>query len=174
MHICFNVKTCVSSKKHKNNRIKKIGIIGVGEGSTEHWRRFCENIGITQYDLIKETGATFKLGIYFKNWSNNDYLHNVAHPYATLYGDYYIGYGLSIANRVPKDFLNSNLIWKNRFVARFSEDKNLVPTNQYHFDTHKLNNYLHKLCLEREIELVDDEIIDAEICETTGKKSNII
>ena len=31
---------------------KNIGIVGVGEGSTEHWKDFMDHAGINQYDLI--------------------------------------------------------------------------------------------------------------------------
>ena len=34
----------------------EIGIVGVGEGSTEHWSRFTNYVGIKFEDLIKETG----------------------------------------------------------------------------------------------------------------------
>lgn len=168
------LKRAFPQKNIKIIESKKIGIIGVGEGSTEHWRSFCKYIGITQYDLIKKTGATFKLGIYFKNWSHQDYMHSVMNHFAYKFEDYYLGYASLIANRVPKKLLQSDLLWKNRFVARFSGDENVVPTNQYHFDTHKLNKYLHELCTEREIELIDDELVDAKICKNSGNILSVI
>lgn len=174
---CISALMLKAAYPQKNIKIiesKKIGIIGVGEGSTEHWRFFCDYIGITQYDLIKETGATFKLGIYFKNWSHQDYMHSVGSPYAETNQNYHIAYASLIANRVSKKLLQSDLIWKNRFVARFSGNKNEVPTNQYHFDTHKLNEYLHRLCYERGIELIDDELVDVKICENSGNVLSVI
>ena len=52
---------------YKINIIKSddIGIVGVGEGSTEHWAEFMSYVGIKFEDLIKETGATLKSGIYY-------------------------------------------------------------------------------------------------------------
>ena len=41
----------------------EIGIIGVGEGSTEHWRNFMDYVGISISELIRETDATLKQGI---------------------------------------------------------------------------------------------------------------
>ena len=49
----------------------KVGIIGVGEGSTEHWRTFMQTVGIPLKELINETGATFKTGIKFENWNGD-------------------------------------------------------------------------------------------------------
>ena len=55
----------------------KIGIIGVGEGSTEHWQEFIDFVGLDLKELIKETKATFKYGIMFEGWTENPYFHNV-------------------------------------------------------------------------------------------------
>ena len=40
-----------------------IGTIGVGEGSTEHFRSFIDFCRINPYQLIRESKATFKAGI---------------------------------------------------------------------------------------------------------------
>ena len=44
------------------------GIVGVGEGSTEHWVGFMDHCNISVYDLIKETGDTYKTWINFQDW----------------------------------------------------------------------------------------------------------
>jgi 2-polyprenyl-6-methoxyphenol hydroxylase-like FAD-dependent oxidoreductase len=49
----------------------QIGIIGVGEGSTEHWKKFMTHIGISLPELVREAGATFKIGIKFTNWQGD-------------------------------------------------------------------------------------------------------
>jgi len=168
------LKQAFPDKNIKLIESKKIGIIGVGEGSTEHWAQFCKFIGITQHDLIKETDATFKLGIYFKGWSEQDYMHNVAGEYADKILGYHIVYGTLIVDEFPKRFLNPDPLWDNKFQAIFTNDKNNVPTNQYHFNTFKLNQYLHNLCEQRGIELIDDEIVDAKICPNTGNILSVI
>jgi tryptophan 6-halogenase len=167
------LKSSYPQKKIKIIESRKIGISGVGEGSTEHWRFFCDHIGITQYDLIKETGATFKLGIMFKGWSHQDYMHNVGAPQSDMYQTYHIVYASLIANKAPKKSLQSDLIWKNRFTDEHLV-KNEVPTNQYHFDTHKLNEYLHRLCYQRGIDLIDDELEDTRICENSGNILSVV
>ena len=50
----------------------KVGIIGVGEGSTEHFDEFIKFVGIDAFELIKNTNATYKSGIYFKDWLDNN------------------------------------------------------------------------------------------------------
>jgi tryptophan halogenase len=68
----------------------KIGIIGVGEGSTEHWKEFLRFVGINEYDLIKKTDATLKCGIMFKDWGKKDYLHSVVDELINLKCDHSI------------------------------------------------------------------------------------
>lgn len=167
------LKTSYPQKKVILIESKKIGIIGVGEGSTEHWAEFCNFIGINKHDLIKKTGATFKLGIYFKDWSNEDYMHNVSGGYADKFRNYHLTYANLIANELPKKFLNPENLWKNKFNIENLVGTN-TPTNQYHFDTFKLNEYLHNLCIERNIELVESEIVDANICTKTGNILSVI
>lgn len=57
-----------------------IGTIGVGEATIPNIVAFNKNIGIDEVDLIKETQATFKLGIKFDNWykENSTFFHPFA------------------------------------------------------------------------------------------------
>ena len=61
-------KTAISNIDITLIKSNKIGTIGVGEGSTEHWKRFAQAVGITLKDLVEECGATIKIGIKFENW----------------------------------------------------------------------------------------------------------
>ena len=56
----------------------KIGIIGVGEGSTEHIKDFMRVCKITEKELIQHTDATFKYGVMFEGWTKEKYMHNVS------------------------------------------------------------------------------------------------
>ena len=83
-----------------NNKIKviksdKIGIVGVGEGSTEHWEDFMNVCDIDVFELIKETDATVKLGIYFKDWTEKPYFHNVTSFNQTKIGQFPAGLALN-------------------------------------------------------------------------------
>ena len=92
----------------------KIGIIGVGEGSTEHWKNFLDYTDIDNYELIKETDATLKSGIMFKNWSDEDYLHNVPTNLMNLrLAQTQIGYLKLITEQEEQKKLNNPLYWKN-------------------------------------------------------------
>jgi tryptophan 6-halogenase len=86
-----------------------LGIIGVGEGSTEHWRLFMNFCNITNEELIKETDATLKYGILFENWTKHKYFHNITYEMAdTKCGQYLSGFAYSIINNLtPKEYTTS-------------------------------------------------------------------
>jgi tryptophan halogenase len=140
----------------------KIGIVGVGEGSTEHWRMFMERCNIGIDELIKNTGATHKYGIRFENWTdkNPDYFHSVSgveeiEAWGTI-GEY-----LSFIE-------NEKLLTTQTGSIGLTQDKivreNLHNnTNQYHFDTFMLNDFLIGVCFKRMIRFVDDEVGSLEL-----------
>ncbi|GHF13776.1 tryptophan halogenase [Kordiimonas sediminis] len=45
-----------------------IGIIGVGEATVHSVRYFFRGMGLDEHELLRETNATLKTGIMFKNW----------------------------------------------------------------------------------------------------------
>ena len=133
----------------------KIGIIGVGEGSTEHWNTFINFCGLNYNEIIKETSATFKYGILFKDWTKQDYFHNVGDIFTVRYGQYLPIYAYSVINNLkPNDYTYMSGCEKNKVF--FCER----PTHQFHFNTFKLNEYLLKKCKEINVELIEDEIED--------------
>lgn len=135
----------------------KIGIVGVGEGSTEHWRYFMDRCNIGVDEVIKNTGATHKYGIRYENWTTAvpDYFHSVA---AIFDVD-----GWGIVTEYLSYLENSKLITTQTTNVGLVQDKivreNLHNnTNQYHFDTFLLNDFLIGVCFKRMIKFIDDEV----------------
>jgi len=130
----------------------KVGIIGVGEGSTEHWFDFMQFVGISKEELIKETDATYKFGIMFEDWTDQPYFHNVVTPFDSLkFGQYYAGYAYSFINNIKPKQYTDIFAWDNKL------NESVLP-KQFHFNTNKLNIYLQKKCLEKNINIFEDEI----------------
>jgi tryptophan halogenase len=140
-----------------------IGIIGVGEGSTEHWRQFVQHCNLDIRDLIRSTEGSLKKGIKFENWNGDgkSYFHSL--------GELYFKY---------TDPLNKNTFLKTLIINGIKTediltDTNLVDinsgiftVNQYHFNTIKLNEYLHRICSERDITIIKDTIKDVVLTST--------
>jgi tryptophan halogenase len=151
------IKTRFSNLKVDVVKSDNIGIIGVGEGSTEHWKEFMDFCKISLIELIKETDATFKYGIMFEGWTKNLYFHNVtANINDIKFGQYLAGYAHAIINDLkPKEYTNGHC-----FINKVL--KNDFP-NQFHFNTFKLNKFLLKKCSEININIFEDEITKVKI-----------
>ena len=114
-----------------------IGIVGVGEGSTEHWKQFMQICNIPLEEMILETAATHKYGIRFENWTTHtpDYFHSVG----GVDEIYAFGYHASYMKFIEQNKLITNQtgsvgLWENK-IPRQNLHK---TTNQFHFDTFKL------------------------------------
>ena len=149
------------STNHSINIIKGKDIIGVGEGTTEHWRLFCDITGITFEELIKECDATFKYGVRFTNWVDDYYCHQISNE----------------ANRIPhlynfpvqmKRYATGNSYdalggsKDNRAYVDEENDSWYFP-NQLHMDNGLLNDFLVKKCKENGIDIYYDEIRNVNI-----------
>lgn len=144
-------------------RSKKIGIIGVGEGSTEHWNEFMKYINIPFQAVIRHCDATFKCGIMFKGWGDRDYMHSIGPENDIKNGQYPTVYGKLLSDSSPNHTFNPSLTWKNKVYAKHLDPDGGSPFNQYHFNTNKLNDFLTKIAEIRGINVIDDEILDVEL-----------
>jgi len=146
------------------------GIIGVGEGSTEHWKQFIKHIGVSVPDLVRETGATFKMGIKFTNWHGDGthYFHSLSEQFGDLSPNNGIPYTFAKLIRDGVDPLETS--WSLSREGRHVEPLHDIMS-QYHFDTFKLNDFLHRKCRERNITIIDTEIEDVIIDEQGYVKS---
>jgi hypothetical protein len=119
----------------------QIGIIGVGEGSTEHWRNFMDLCEIPVEDLIVATKATHKYGIRFEGWTTHtpDYFHSVSGVDDIFAHQYYATY---LGHIERKKMITSQTASIGLIRDKINRNNLHHSTNQYHFDTHKLNEFL--------------------------------
>ena len=155
----FSEITIVSSSQ--------IGIIGVGEGSTEHWRQFMEICDINLEEMISSTAATHKYGIRFEKWTTHtpDYFHSVGTVDDIYAFGLFATYALSIEqNKLLTPQFSSVGIVRNKINRNYLHQS----TNQFHFDTHKLNEYFTSLAFKRAIKFVDGIVKNTAIDKDTG------
>jgi len=150
-----------------------IGIVGVGEGSTEHWAWFMDYVGIDNEELLHETRATVKIGILFKDWcSGPDYVHSISSFQLSSLNRPELFHQLYL-NGSQEDFPLSphfKTIYYNNLVDL---DLNFRSSNQYHFDTFKLSKYLLNLCINRNIDIKDAIVTDT-VLNSDGEVKELI
>mgnify|MGYP001379016534 CR=1 FL=1 len=139
----------------------KIGTIGVGEGSTEHWRTFMNFAEIEAAELLVGTLATHKKGIRFEGWTNHtpDYFHAIS---GLPEGAPFVGeFDGAYAGMVAKGLLFSNTTGFQGIASNHVAAINPHQTvNQFHFDTAELNDFLIFKCQSRGIKFHEGEVVD--------------
>jgi len=168
------LKTKFPQKEIKIVESADVGIVGVGESSTEHWAEFCRFIGLNQLDAVLHCNATFKIGVYFDNWAENDFMHSVSQPFGKTNGGYFYNYAHVIATGQAPQKMQSNGTWENKVSLSNFNNLNDSPTNQYHFDTFALNTFLHEECKKRNIEIIIDNLTGTNLDEETGDIRSVI
>ena len=150
----------------------QIEIVGVGEGSTEHWDEFLNFVGIDHKELINETNATIKIGILFNDWNyiGGTYVHSITSPTPSNRFSSIDPYNILVTENDPNPYALSKFFKEIFYKNRVPIYDNLKPSNQYHFDTLKLNNYLIKKCTERNINIITEHIDNVNI----SNEGNII
>jgi hypothetical protein len=154
---------------------KEIEPIGVGEGSTEQWAAYEDRVGINRRDLIKDSMATFKYGIRFLDWTNHtpDYFHSISGRIlytksGTFNGLY--NYIHSSGRQLTPTLTHAGLI------------DNLVPdtpnpwhqTNQFHFDSAKLNTFLIGHARTMGVKFVDAVVDGIERDPSSGDITSVV
>jgi len=155
-------------------RSSKIGTIGVGESSSEHISDFCNFCDIDSCDFILKTKATFKVGVYFDNWSDNDFLHNVNQQnVSTSLGNYFPYLHKVVAHNRPNYEMNYCGAWENEVPLMFFQSMDHTPTKQFHFDTNALNEYLEQRCKDVNIQIIEDELKSVSVDSNNGNITSV-
>lgn len=162
------ISALILKQKYPGKSVKiiessKVGIVGVGESSTEHWAEFCKFCGIDQLGAIFNANATLKNGVFFDNWGEKDFMHGIDNHASTLDGSYFDTYGYLIANKAPHHKLQHKNIWDNKVPLYAWNNRNSSSVNQYQFDTHALNKWLHDICRSRGIDIIIDDLTGANL-----------
>lgn len=149
-----------------------IGIIGVGEGSTEHWAELMRLCDIPLTEMIAATNATHKYGIRFEGWTGDDerYFHSVS----GIDEIYAWGHFATYDGLIESGQLFTNTTTTVGLVRDQIRVQNMHQnTNQFHFDTNSLNEYFVNLCFKRSIKFVDAEVVNVNKNPDNGTVSSV-
>jgi tryptophan halogenase len=143
----------------------EIGILGAGEGSTPQFPQFLKRIDISPSDIIKNAKGTLKNGIKFTNWNGDGehYYHgfqdNLDYLKKTNY-NYRAEYLNKIKNNKCLDDLHLTPYISEQKQVKYRKDTNEpVGQDSLHFDANLLAKYLQSVAFQRNIELIDDEVV---------------
>lgn len=155
-----------------------IPVIGAGEGSTgllgEYINKKFKYIGINEIDFLYESASTLKVGIRFKDWNGigTEYLSPIQPTYSSSYNVdldllAFLLHG-HYSESSPAGYLMNN------GLSSFYTTKNKTTgTHSYHFDAHKVGQYLKKIATKNGIKHIDAEITDVNINSVTGECESV-
>ena len=159
-----------------------IGTVGVGEATIPPIVNFNQLLGIPEAEFIKHTGATFKLGIEFKDWHTigDSYMH----PFGSFGRDiesvkfYQIWLklnALGLAPDISEFCLSAVAAYSGKFSAPSQNPESVMSSlaYAYHFDASLYAKMLRQLAEYRGVKRIEGKIIDVVLASETGHISRL-
>ncbi|WP_339862431.1 tryptophan halogenase family protein [Paremcibacter congregatus] len=155
-----------------------IGIIGVGEATVHSVRFFFAALGLDEDELLRETNASLKTGILFKNWRKpvNGHMHQYFHPFEhqplgreqDISSSWFIN-GRERQERYDEGVSLSTALMKQGHGPKGPNSpsyQGVVPYG-YHIDAVLLARYLRKKATEAGVRHIEATISDVEVAGDT-------
>jgi hypothetical protein len=132
----------------------KIPTVGVGEATTAAFRIFLKQFGIDEFEFIRETGASFKLGIRHQDWRRKGFTyygpiddpHQVVKPPPGAPSDYLNVYSVGAGRPVQDMHLFGPLLERKKAPYAKKPDGSLLPLgpfhHAFHFDQVRVGQFL--------------------------------
>ena len=143
----------------------KLGVIGVGEGSTAVFRQMLRRFGLSEEEFLRETGATIKYGIRHKDWRRVGWTYDgpIDDPHLVAPGVPLDAYAVAAGKPVAEAHLFQHLLRKRR--GPFAEvEGRRVPAGPFHYAFH-FDQALVGAWLRRKakgVTLIDDQVTGVE------------
>jgi hypothetical protein len=149
------------------------GTIGVGEAVVPPVVHFMQYfLGINLKDFISKTKSTIKNGIKFENWNgDNTYYYHPFTPSKEYVEMFHIPGVMptSCYADYVRHGIHKNYNFHESHLGAMLSEQNKVSLNNLsyalHFDNFLVTEYFKNLCIERNIEIIDDEYLDANLDE---------
>ena len=143
----------------------KIGVIGVGEGSTAVFRQMLRQFGLNEAEFLAETGATIKYGIRHRDWRRlgHSYDGPIDSPQMVAGGADLDLYAVAAGRSVSEAHLFQHLLngQKAPVARREGRDVPAGPYHHaYHFDQALVGAWLRRKA--RGVALIDDQVVGIE------------
>ncbi|MEL6692707.1 MAG: tryptophan halogenase family protein, partial [Pseudomonadota bacterium] len=160
----------------------QIGTVGVGEATLPHIRFFNETLGIDERTFMKETEATFKLGIEFCDWGElgDSYIHPFGDYGLPLHGmDFHQLWlrlkGLGLASRLDDYSYPIIAAEQGRFQIP-NGDVNTIGSNfgyAYQFDSSLYAKFLRRYSEQNGVQRIEGKVVDSALNSSSGDVESV-
>ncbi len=146
----------------------EIGTVGVGEATLPHIKNFNDMLGVEEAQFMRETRATFKLGIQFCDWDQLGC--SYIHPFGAFgepWGGVEFQHHWLRALRAGhprfslQDYSYSVVAARNNAFEFPSEDRKSIRSTYsyaYHFDAGLYAAYLRSWAIERGVRRIEGQV----------------
>src|ERR1700734_3791775 len=156
----------------------EIGTIGVGEATLPHIKTFNDMLGIDEAHFMRETRATFKLGIQFRDWDRpgEGYIHPFGafgEPWGGVEFQHHWLRALQ-AGRLSfslQDYSYAVVAARANVFEFPNEDRKSIRSTYayaYHFDAGLYAAYLRSCAIERGVHRIEGRVCDVSRDPATG------
>jgi len=155
----------------------QIATVGVGEATIPPIRHFNERLGLDEVDFVRQTQATFKLGIEFQDWGT------IGHRFFHAFGDFgadieAIGahhYWRKLQEQGERFALEdlsmpTQAAYRNKFVPPNPDARSVMHDYAYafQFDAALYARYLRGYAQARGVTRIEGRIVDVQLRGTDG------
>ncbi len=162
---------------------EEIGTIGVGEATVPGIKLFNDHIGLNEADMIKDSKATFKLGIEFQGWGaeNSNYFHGFSD-----YGPSYQGvmahqfwrksYEIDKSLKLEDFSITTQLAKQFKFFPPNPDTRSIMHNYNYayHFDAGLYSLHLRKHCEARGVKRINAKINEVKLSPINGYIESVV
>jgi tryptophan 7-halogenase len=156
----------------------EIGTVGVGEATLPHIKIFNDMLGVDEAQFMRETRATFKLGIQFCNWNQpgDCYIHPFGafgEPWGGVEFQHHFFRAVQAGRQsfALQDYSYSVVAARNNAFEFPNEDRKSIRSTYsyaYHFDAGLYAAFLRAWAIERGVRRIEGQVCDVSRNPTTG------
>ena len=162
---------------------ESIGTVGVGEATIPPIRTFNATLGLDEREFMRQTGATFKLGIEFVNWGNVDerYFHPFGpHGRAFDISNVHQHWLRALKSGSIEPFGEHSMAWQlaraDKFCLPIPDPRNVLSTFDYayHFDASRYAAYLRAYSEQRQVNRIEGKVVEVLCASETGFVDSVL
>jgi tryptophan 7-halogenase len=156
---------------------EEIGIVGVGEATIPPIKKFNEKLGIDEFEFMRRTRGSYKLGIQFVDWGEPG--HSYFHPFGTYGRSFDFAHLLYYWHQARQQGKVSGvddycMAWvaasQSRFAPPLDDPRSVLSTYDYayHFDASLYAAFLREVSEKRGVVRVEGRIVETRLNGETG------